>query len=127
MKTIRQSFSVPFTYAVHFTRRVFAPENRTLASVLRAELGGPARALVVVDAGLGSPAHAAAALELGADAVLVNTAIAAAADPTAMGRAFRLGVEAGRLAYEAGLAASAAQPTASATSPLTAFLTEAGA
>ena len=98
-------------------------ESRAFLEIIIAQSSVP----VVVDAGLGSPAHAAAALELGADAVLVNTAIAAAADPTAMGRAFRLGVEAGRLAYEAGLAASAAQPTASATSPLTAFLTEAGA
>ncbi len=52
MKTIRQSFSVPFTYSVHFTRRVFAPENRTLAAVLRPEPGGPSRALVVLDGGL---------------------------------------------------------------------------
>jgi thiazole synthase len=66
-------------------------------------------------------------MELGADAVLVNTAVAAAADPTAMGLAFRLGVEAGRLGYEAGLAAAAAAPVASASSPLTAFLTEVGA
>ncbi len=57
---------------------------------------------VVVDAGLGVPSDAAIAMELGADAVLVNTAIAQAQDPEAMGRAFRLGVEAGRLAYEAG-------------------------
>ena len=57
---------------------------------------------VVVDAGLGVPSDAAIAMELGADAVLVNTAIAQARDPEAMGRAFRLGVEAGRLAYEAG-------------------------
>ena len=57
---------------------------------------------VVVDAGLGVPSDAAIAMELGADAVLVNTAIAQAQDPEAMGRAFRLGVEAGRLAYKAG-------------------------
>jgi len=57
---------------------------------------------VVVDAGLGVPSDAAIAMELGADAVLVNTAIAQAQDPEAMGRAFRLGVEAGRLAYESG-------------------------
>lgn len=57
---------------------------------------------VVVDAGLGVPSDAAIAMELGADAVLVNTAIAQAQDPEAMGRAFRLGVEAGHLAYEAG-------------------------
>jgi len=58
---------------------------------------------LVVDAGLGAPSHAAQALELGYDAVLLNTAIARAADPVAMAEAFRLGVEAGRLAFEAGL------------------------
>ena len=57
---------------------------------------------MVVDAGLGAPSHAAAALEMGADAVLVNTAIAAAADPVAMAEAFRLGVEAGRLGLRGG-------------------------
>jgi len=58
---------------------------------------------LVVDAGLGSPSHAAAAMEMGADAVLVNTAIARAGDPVAMARAFKLGVEAGRAAYLAGI------------------------
>jgi thiazole synthase len=58
---------------------------------------------VVVDAGLGAPSHAAAAMELGADAVLVNTAIACAGDPVAMARGFRLAVEAGRAAYRAGI------------------------
>jgi thiazole synthase len=58
---------------------------------------------VVVDAGLGAPSHAAACMELGADAVLVNTAIGLSSDPAAMARAFRLGVEAGRAAYLAGL------------------------
>jgi thiazole synthase len=58
---------------------------------------------VVVDAGLGSPSHAAEAMELGADAVLVNTAIATAHDPVEMAHAFRLAVEAGRLAYGAGI------------------------
>jgi thiazole synthase len=58
---------------------------------------------VVVDAGLGSPAHAAESMELGADAVLVNTAIAGAGDPVAMARAFKLAVEAGRSAYLAGI------------------------
>jgi thiazole synthase len=58
---------------------------------------------VVVDAGLGAPSHAAECLELGADAVLVNTAIARADDPAAMARAFRLAVEAGRTARLAGL------------------------
>src|SRR6266478_1545475 len=75
---------------------------------------------VVVDAGLGAPSHAAEAMELGADAVLVNTAIAVANDPNRMASAFKLAVEAGRAAYESGLAAP--QETASPTSPLTAFL-----
>ena len=78
---------------------------------------------VVIDAGLGSPSHAAEALELGADAVLVNTAIAAAKDPTTMGAAFKLGVEAGRLAYEAGKGIVSSEAVAS--SPLTAFLSSA--
>ena len=94
-------------------------ESRAFLEIIIAQ----ARVPVVVDAGLGAPSHAAAALEMGADAVLVNTAIAAAADPIAMGDAFRRGVEAGRLAYEAGLPrASAERIEASATSPLTAFL-----
>jgi thiazole synthase len=77
---------------------------------------------VVVDAGLGVPSHAAEAMELGADAVLINTAIAVAADPNRMALAFKMAVEAGRMAYEIGLGAE--QQTASATSPLTAFLNE---
>ncbi|MFH1496865.1 MAG: thiazole synthase [Verrucomicrobiota bacterium] len=83
-----------------------------------------ARVPVVIDAGLGAPSHAAAALEMGADAVLVNTAIAAATDPVAMGTAFKLAVESGRLGYEAGLAGRSTKAEASATSPLTAFLSE---
>ena len=75
---------------------------------------------VVVDAGLGAPSHAAEAMELGADAVLVNTAIAVAADPPRMARAFKAAIEAGRAAFEIGLAAPL--DTASPTSPLTAFL-----
>jgi len=75
---------------------------------------------VVVDAGLGAPSHAAEAMEMGADAVLVNTAIAVTNDPNRMATAFKLAVEAGREAYESGLAAPGA--AASATSPLTAFL-----
>jgi thiazole synthase len=74
----------------------------------------------VVDAGIGAPSHAAAALEMGADAVLVNTAIAVAGQPVAMATAFKMAVEAGRLAYEARLAAPALEAVAS--SPLTAFL-----
>jgi len=75
---------------------------------------------VIVDAGIGAPSHAAEAMEMGADAVLVNTAIAVAGDPVAMATAFKMSVEAGRKAYEARLGASSGQ--ASATSPLTSFL-----
>jgi thiazole synthase len=75
---------------------------------------------VVVDAGLGLPSHAAEAMEMGADAVLVNTAVAVSSDPNRMAVAFKMAVEAGRAAFESGLAAT--QETASATSPLTAFL-----
>jgi len=75
---------------------------------------------VVVDAGLGAPSHAAEAMEMGADAVLVNTAIAVSSDPNRMAIAFKLAVEAGRAAFAIGLAGS--QVTASPTSPLTAFL-----
>lgn len=75
---------------------------------------------VVVDAGLGVPSHAAEAMELGADAVLVNTAMAIASDPVRMGEAFKLAVEAGRAAYEMGLPEMI--DGASATSPLTGFL-----
>lgn len=77
---------------------------------------------VVVDAGLGAPSHAAEAMEMGADAVLVNTAIAVAGDPSRMAVAFKLAVEAGREAFETGLAGQL--ETASATSPLTGFLDE---
>ncbi|MBU1820437.1 MAG: thiazole synthase, partial [Bacteroidetes bacterium] len=77
---------------------------------------------VVVDAGIGAPSHAAQAMEMGADAVLVNTAIAVSDNPVPMARAFRLAVEAGRLAFEAKLARSG--HVASASSPLTAFLDE---
>jgi len=75
---------------------------------------------VVVDAGLGLPSHAAEAIELGADAVLVNTAIAIAGDPVAMARAFRGAVEAAELACRAGPAGESAAARAS--SPLTGFL-----
>ena len=75
---------------------------------------------VVVDAGLGAPSHAAEAMEMGADAVLVNTAIAVADNPNQMALAFKMATEAGRIAYEVGL--GAVRDTASATSPLTAFL-----
>jgi len=75
---------------------------------------------IVVDAGIGAPSHAAEAMELGADAVLVNTAIAVASDPSRMAVAFRDAVHAGRTAYELGLGEATDQ--ASPTSPLTAFL-----
>ena len=75
---------------------------------------------VVVDAGIGAPSHAAEAMELGADAVLVNTAIAIANDPNRMADAFKLAVGAGRTAYEIGLGPGADRAVA--TSPLTAFL-----
>lgn len=77
---------------------------------------------VVVDAGIGAPSHAARAMELGADAVLVNTAIAVAGDPVEMAYAFKLAVEAGRKAFEAKLART--HEKAHASSPLTAFLDE---
>src|SRR6186713_702300 len=81
---------------------------------------------VVVDAGLGAPSQAAEALEMGASAVLVNTAIAIASDPSRMAHAFRKAVEAGREAREIGLAET--RSSASATSPLTGFFsTDAGA
>ncbi len=79
-----------------------------------------ARVPVVVDAGLGAPSHAAEAMELGADAVLVNTAIAVAGDAPAMAEAFKKAVEAGRQAYCAGLGRVSDQAAAS--SPLTGFL-----
>jgi thiazole synthase len=75
---------------------------------------------VVVDAGLGLPSHVAEAMEIGADAVLVNTAIATAGDPVEMATAFKLAVEAGRKAYKAGPRAPARNAEAS--SPLTGFL-----
>lgn len=75
---------------------------------------------VVIDAGLGAPSHAAAALEMGADAVLVNTAIAIAGNPVEMAEAFKLAVIAGRKGYLAGLGKTAKQAVA--TSPLTSFL-----
>lgn len=78
------------------------------------------RVPVVVDAGIGAPSHAAEAMELGADAVLVNTAIAVAGDPVQMAAAFAKAVEAGREAYESGLGAVAR--CAEASSPLTSFL-----
>ncbi|SEH98149.1 thiazole synthase [Rheinheimera pacifica] len=79
-----------------------------------------AKVPVIIDAGLGAPSHAAAAMELGASAVLVNTAIAASQDPVAMAGAFAQAVNAGRMAYNAGLAET--QSHAASSSPLTDFL-----
>lgn len=89
---------------------------RDMLEIIIAESNVP----VVVDAGIGAPSHAAAALEMGADAVLVNTAIAVAGDPVAMAQAFAKAVEAGREAYEAGLGSRSSVAVAS--SPLTSFL-----
>src|SRR5690606_22720710 len=75
---------------------------------------------VIVDAGIGSPSHAAFAMELGADAVLVNTAIAVSKNPTEMAKAFKMAVTAGRMAYNAKLAS--VKKHAEASSPLTHFL-----
>ena len=75
---------------------------------------------VVVDAGIGAPSHAAEAMEMGADAVLVNTAIAVAGDPLQMALAFKLAVESGRIAHRSGL--GAISKDAKASSPLTSFL-----
>lgn len=91
-------------------------ETRAMLEIIIAQSGVP----VVVDAGIGVPSHAAQALEMGADAVLVNTAIAVADDPVAMARAFRLAVEAGILARQSGPGARSLH--AQATSPLTGFL-----
>ncbi|MCH2231741.1 MAG: thiazole synthase [Crocinitomicaceae bacterium] len=75
---------------------------------------------VIVDAGLGSPSHASHAMEIGADAVLVNTAIAVSQDPVTMAKAFKMAVEAGRMAYNSKLAPVSNHAEAS--SPLTSFL-----
>ena len=79
---------------------------------------------VVIDAGIGAPSHAAEAMEMGASACLVNTAIAVAGDPEAMAIAFKEAIIAGRRAYEAGLGTQNSSFVASASSPLTAFLNE---
>ena len=77
---------------------------------------------VVVDAGIGAPSHAAEAMEMGAAACLVNTAIAVAGDPVAMATAFKEAVIAGRRAYESGLGSQVSNLNAAASSPLTSFL-----
>jgi len=93
-------------------------QTRELVRILIEEIPLP----IIVDAGIGKPSEAAEAMEMGAAAVLVNTAIATAGDPVAMGRAFGMAVEAGRIAYVSG--PGAVQQYASASSPLTGFLTE---
>ncbi|MET4080445.1 thiazole synthase [Pedobacter sp. UYP30] len=75
---------------------------------------------VIIDAGIGSPSDAAKAMEIGADAVLVNTAIAVSSNPIQMAKAFKMAVEAGRMAFEAKLAQPVSHAMAS--SPLTSFL-----
>lgn len=90
--------------------------TRDLLEIIIAE----SRVPVVIDAGLGAPSHAAEAMEMGADAVLVNTAIAVAGDPVEMAIAFREAVVAGRRAYRAGL--GAVSDRAEGSSPLTSFL-----
>lgn len=91
-------------------------KTRDLLEIIIAE----SRVPVVVDAGIGAPSHAAEAMEMGADAVLVNTAIAVAGNPVEMAEAFKLAVEAGRKAYLAGL--GTVSTFAQSTSPLTSFL-----
>ena len=91
-------------------------KTRELVKIMVKEMSVP----VVVDAGLGSPSHAAECMELGCDAVLVNTAIAVARDPVGMAGAFSMAVTAGRRAYLAGQAPSTEHARAS--SPLTGFL-----
>ncbi|MDN5362475.1 MAG: thiazole synthase, partial [Moorella sp. (in: firmicutes)] len=91
-------------------------KTREMIRILIEEIDLP----IIVDAGIGKPSEAAEAMEMGAAAVLVNTAIATARDPVAMARAFAQAVEAGRAAYLAGLAP--ARGTAEASSPLTGFL-----
>ncbi|MBN2035688.1 MAG: thiazole synthase [Chitinispirillaceae bacterium] len=90
--------------------------TRELIEILVAEMSIP----VIVDAGIGRPSHAAAAMEAGVDAILLNTAIATADDPVAMARAFRLAIEAGRSAFLAGLGSESRSARPS--SPLTGFL-----
>ncbi|MDR2926598.1 MAG: thiazole synthase [Cytophagaceae bacterium] len=90
--------------------------TRDLLEIIIAQSNIP----VVIDAGIGVPSHAAEAMEMGADAVLVNTAIAVAGDPVAMAKAFKMGVESGRMAFEAHPAGKL--NSAEASSPLTSFL-----
>ncbi|KUK09959.1 MAG: Thiazole synthase [Clostridia bacterium 41_269] len=91
-------------------------KTKEIIKIMIAEIEVP----VIVDAGLGRPSHAAEAMEMGADAVLVNTAIATADDPVKMAEAFKWGVRAGRMAYLSGMGAES--EFARASSPLTGFL-----
>ena len=91
-------------------------KTKEMIEILIAEIDIP----IIVDAGIGRPSHAAQAMEMGADAVLLNTAIASSNDPVAMARAFKLAVQAGRQAYLAGFAGESKNAVAS--SPLTGFL-----
>jgi thiazole synthase len=93
-------------------------KTKELVRILIEEIPLP----IVVDAGLGRPSEAAEAMEMGAAAVLVNTAVATAGDPVAMSRAFAMAVEAGRAAFLSG--PGGVQQYASASSPLTGFLSE---
>lgn len=93
-------------------------KTRELVRILIEEIALP----VIVDAGIGRPSEAAEAMEMGAAAVLVNTAVATANDPVAMAKAFGMAVEAGRIAYISG--PGAIQQYATASSPLTGFLSE---
>ncbi len=90
--------------------------TREFITILIEEIDLP----VIVDAGIGRPSHATAAMEMGADAILLNTAIAASDDPIGMAEAFKLAIAAGRRAYLSGLAGTSAG--ASPSSPLTGFL-----
>lgn len=93
-------------------------QTRAMLEIIIEQSGVP----VVVDAGIGAPSQAAEAMEMGADAVLVNTAIAVAGDPVAMAEAFRMATQCGRMAYEARL--GSVSKAAEASSPLTAFLAQ---
>lgn len=95
-------------------------QTRDFLRIIIEQAGVP----VVVDAGIGAPSHAAEAMEMGASACLVNTAIAVAGDPVEMATAFKEAVVGGRRAYEAGLGTVAHSFEASASSPLTAFLND---
>lgn len=90
--------------------------TREMVEILVAEIDVP----IIVDAGIGKPSEAAEAMELGVDAILLNTAIASSENPVQMARAFRYAVEAGRMAYLAGM--GTVSRTGNASSPLTGFL-----